>query len=248
MTNRLDPYQLLHGPYRPPRLHRGDRATCLFRDGDVIITGWSDARIPWPRCRRPGTHGGGSGLLVNEELARAIRLESSLGIQHWWGVDDSVVWRWRRPQRARAWVAKLLSPAGMTCRGGAGGSGRPPAAGPTGAGPWAALRPGPVPPGGTGRPAPAAPTGGWRTAGARRWPGSPTYAPRAGRGGSGWSARRRAAGSCHRRAYHGVGPRCHRRRPPRALRRAAVPGPVRRGGDPAARWTAWRGRRRGGSW
>jgi hypothetical protein len=40
--------------------------------------------------------GGGSGLLVDEELARAIRLESSLAIQHWWGVDYSVVWRWRK--------------------------------------------------------------------------------------------------------------------------------------------------------
>ena len=81
MTERLDPYQLLHGPYQAPALRRGDRATCLFRDGDVIITGWSDAPIPWPRCRRPDTHGGSSGLLVDEELARAIRRESSLAIQ-----------------------------------------------------------------------------------------------------------------------------------------------------------------------
>src|SRR5262245_60510848 len=35
--------------------------TC--RDADVVITGWSGGPIPWPRCRRPGTHGGGSGLL-----------------------------------------------------------------------------------------------------------------------------------------------------------------------------------------
>ena len=88
MTPHLDPYQLHHGPYHPPPLRRGDRAMCLCRDGDVII--------PWPRCRRPGTHGGGSGLLVDEELARAIRLESSLAIQHWFGVDYSVVTRWRK--------------------------------------------------------------------------------------------------------------------------------------------------------
>jgi hypothetical protein len=96
MKKRLDSYELHHGPYHPPPLHRGDRATCLFRDGDVIVTGWSDARIPWPRCRRLDTHGGGSGLLVDEELARAIRLESSLAIQHWFGVNNSVVWRWRK--------------------------------------------------------------------------------------------------------------------------------------------------------
>jgi hypothetical protein len=96
MPTAVDPYQLHHRPYKAPGLRRGDRATCLFRDADVIITGWSDARIPWPRCRRPGTHGGGSGLLVDEELARAVRLESSLAIQYWWGVEITVVWRWRK--------------------------------------------------------------------------------------------------------------------------------------------------------
>jgi hypothetical protein len=80
MPTPLDPYQLRHGPYNPPALRRGYRTTCLFRDGDVIITGWSDARISWPRCRRPDTRGGGSGLLVDEELARAIRLGSSLQV------------------------------------------------------------------------------------------------------------------------------------------------------------------------
>jgi hypothetical protein len=29
--------KLLHGPYTPQPLRRGDRATCLFRDGDVVI-------------------------------------------------------------------------------------------------------------------------------------------------------------------------------------------------------------------
>jgi hypothetical protein len=87
--------QLLHGPYLPPALRRGDRATCLFRDDDVIIKAWSDGRIAWPRCRRPGQKGG-SGLLVDEELARAVRLESSLAVQYWWGVRMETVWRWRQ--------------------------------------------------------------------------------------------------------------------------------------------------------
>ena len=52
VPRQLDPHQLHHGPYHPPALRRGDRATCLLRDGDVVIAGWSDARIPWPRCRR----------------------------------------------------------------------------------------------------------------------------------------------------------------------------------------------------
>jgi hypothetical protein len=69
-VNARSRFKLLFGPYRPPALQRGDRATCLFRDGDAVVTSWTDARISWPRCRAEGTHGGGSGLLVDEELAR----------------------------------------------------------------------------------------------------------------------------------------------------------------------------------
>jgi hypothetical protein len=89
-------FQLFHGPYAAPALRRGDRTVCLFRDADVIVTGWSAGRIPWPRCRLPDTHGGGSGLLVDEELARAVRCESMRAICYWWGVVPSVVWRWRK--------------------------------------------------------------------------------------------------------------------------------------------------------
>jgi hypothetical protein len=96
-------HDLLFGPYTPPALRRGDRATCLFRDADVIITGWSDGRIPWPRCRRLDTHGGGSGLLVDNDLARAVRTESSLAIQYWFGVKVSVVWRWRKALGVSRW-------------------------------------------------------------------------------------------------------------------------------------------------
>jgi hypothetical protein len=86
---------LLHGPYRAPPLRRGDRATCLDRDADVIITSWASAPIPWPRCRFPENGGAGSGLLVTEELVRAVRCESSLAVQHWWGVSPRTVWCWR---------------------------------------------------------------------------------------------------------------------------------------------------------
>jgi hypothetical protein len=74
MPPSLDPYQLLHGLYTPQPLRRGDRASCLFRDSDVVLTGWSDGRISWPLCRRPGQTGGRPGLLLDEELARAVRL------------------------------------------------------------------------------------------------------------------------------------------------------------------------------
>ena len=87
--------ELLHGPYQPPALHRGDRTTCLFRDAEVVISSWSDAPISWPRCCLFGVRGG-AGLLVTEELVRAIRAESSLVIQYWWGVHAATVCRWRK--------------------------------------------------------------------------------------------------------------------------------------------------------
>src|SRR5580704_11930962 len=70
---------LLFGPYHPPALRRGDRTQCLVRDADVVVTSWSDGRISWPRCRTLGQRGG-SGLLVEDELAQAIRSESALAI------------------------------------------------------------------------------------------------------------------------------------------------------------------------
>jgi hypothetical protein len=90
------PPRLLAAPYTPPPLRRGDRTFCLFRDTDVTVTSWTAAPIPWPRCCRPGTHGGGSGLLLDEELARAVRTESAAAICYWWGVSEGVVWRWRK--------------------------------------------------------------------------------------------------------------------------------------------------------
>jgi hypothetical protein len=45
-----DRVKLLHGPYQAPRLHVGERAACLFKDCDVVVTGWTDARITWPLC------------------------------------------------------------------------------------------------------------------------------------------------------------------------------------------------------
>jgi hypothetical protein len=89
-----DRYRLLHGPYKAPNLNPGDRAICLFRDAEVVITDWSEGRIPWPLCRRLGRNGG-NGLLVDEELARAVRSESRMAIRYWWGVSADAVYNWR---------------------------------------------------------------------------------------------------------------------------------------------------------
>ena len=95
MTDR-DRVKLLFGPYKAPALKRGDRATCLFHDCTVVVTGWTDAPIPWPRCRALDSPGGGSGLLVDEELARAVRHESAAAVMHWWRASATAVHNWRK--------------------------------------------------------------------------------------------------------------------------------------------------------
>jgi HAMP domain-containing protein len=94
--NHHDRIRLLFGPYQAPPLRPGARAFCFARDCDVVVTSWTDGRIPWPRCRPLESHGGGSGILVDETLAFAIRHESASAIVYWWGAaGKSVAW-WRR--------------------------------------------------------------------------------------------------------------------------------------------------------
>jgi hypothetical protein len=88
--------QLLFDPYKAPRLKRGDKAFCLVRDYPVVVVGWSDARIPWPRCRPLDPPRCGSGLLIDAELARAIQHESAAAVAYWWGVNKSTVIHWRK--------------------------------------------------------------------------------------------------------------------------------------------------------
>jgi hypothetical protein len=91
-----DRTRLLYGPYTPPALKVGDRAMCLYRDREVVIYDWSLSPISWPLCYPVGTRAAGKGLLVDEELARAVRLESAVAIRYWWGVSESTVMKWRK--------------------------------------------------------------------------------------------------------------------------------------------------------
>jgi hypothetical protein len=81
-----DRYHLLFGPYKAPTLRRGDRAMCLVRDCMVVVTAWTDARIPWPRCCGLDGGGAGSGLPVNGKQARAVHTEAAAAVCYWWGV------------------------------------------------------------------------------------------------------------------------------------------------------------------
>ena len=96
MTDR-ERVRLLFGPYKAPSLRRGDRSSCLFRDCQVVVTGWTDARILWPRCRALDNHQSGEwALLVDEELARAVRHEAADAVMFWWAARANAVKNWRR--------------------------------------------------------------------------------------------------------------------------------------------------------
>ena len=111
--------KLLFGPYKAPPVRRRDRAFCLFRDCDVVITSWTDARISWPLCRAIHHRRGRPGLLVDDELLRAIRTESAVALKHWFGVSTHTAWNWRKAFGVGQWATegsrrlhKVLSEAG----------------------------------------------------------------------------------------------------------------------------------------
>ena len=64
--------------------------------GQVLVTSWTDAPIPWPRGLPEGKGPRGHpGLVVTRELERAIRTESAAALMHHFGIRDTLAWRWR---------------------------------------------------------------------------------------------------------------------------------------------------------
>jgi hypothetical protein len=51
-----DRFRLLFGPYRLPRFRYGGALRCELR-GELVVTGLTDAPVPWPVGRRPGRGG-----------------------------------------------------------------------------------------------------------------------------------------------------------------------------------------------
>jgi hypothetical protein len=85
-----DRFRLL-GKYRTPRVSVGRVVRCEIR-GEVEVASFTDAPIPWPRCRTSRRHA----IILYGDLARAVRRESAQAVGYWWGVDIQTVWRWRK--------------------------------------------------------------------------------------------------------------------------------------------------------
>ena len=87
------------GTYAMPRFTYGSVVQCEWR-GEVVVTGLTDARIPWPVGRRQKERG--TTLVIYADLVTALRRESVSAICHWWGVSDQTVTKWRRELRIGA--------------------------------------------------------------------------------------------------------------------------------------------------
>ncbi|MBV9468548.1 MAG: hypothetical protein JOZ57_04835, partial [Abitibacteriaceae bacterium] len=84
-------FKLLAGPYKSPKVKIGDPMVDEIR-GPVEVGTWSKGKIPWPCIRTAGR----SAFVLTGDLVKAVQNESSLAIQHWWGVSPSTVHRWRK--------------------------------------------------------------------------------------------------------------------------------------------------------
>lgn len=97
---------LIGAPYLPPSCRLGDWIDDEI-EGCVEVGGWTAAPLSWPRRKKTGR----ASLILTSELARAVRTESSEAIQHWWGVGEVTVWKWRKAlgvERVTDGTRKLL--------------------------------------------------------------------------------------------------------------------------------------------
>jgi hypothetical protein len=68
---------------------------CAVR-GRVLVSAISDSPISWPVAVSTGQKGGRAAPVVCGGLLRALRRESSVAVQHWFGLSAGTVARWRR--------------------------------------------------------------------------------------------------------------------------------------------------------
>jgi hypothetical protein len=90
----------LTGRYVTPRVKVGTVLSCEYRDCDIIVVGYTDARKPWPVGRRKGTSA--RTLVIYGGLAEAVKRESNLAVCYWFGVTPQTVSDWRKALGVRS--------------------------------------------------------------------------------------------------------------------------------------------------
>ncbi len=83
----------LIGSYKPLRVKIGTVLACEFRDCEVVVTGYSEGRIPWPIGKAKGQRT--KTWVICGDLADAIRRESNQAVCYWWGITPQTVTKWR---------------------------------------------------------------------------------------------------------------------------------------------------------
>jgi hypothetical protein len=66
---------------------------CEMR-GEVIITGLTNAPIPWPIAKRPKERA--RALVIYGDLLAALKRESATAVAYWWGVTPQTITKWRK--------------------------------------------------------------------------------------------------------------------------------------------------------
>jgi hypothetical protein len=88
---KIDRVRLLFPPYTPPAVNIGDTLYDKIT-GKTKVGGWSNGRISWPRRKKTGAHS----LILCGDLVRAVKSESALAIEYWFGVGATTVAKWRK--------------------------------------------------------------------------------------------------------------------------------------------------------
>lgn len=100
-------HTLLFGPYTAPACKIGDELDDAHY-GRVVVAGFTDAPLSWPRPRRKGP----PAPVLTGQLLDAIRQESAYAVAYWWGVSITQVQNWRSwlgVERRTPGTARLLA-------------------------------------------------------------------------------------------------------------------------------------------
>lgn len=87
--------RLLYGPYKPPLVRDGFLVDAVR--GKVRFSHFTNAPIPWPKCKKPKSRSGGGsgGHVLCGDLVRALTDESASAIAYHWGVCHGTIIKWR---------------------------------------------------------------------------------------------------------------------------------------------------------